>query len=179
LGLALCAAPRVSADEAPSPSAPASAGLTEAEINRRADVIASSIMSPFCPGRTVESCPHAEEWRADIRTWVAQGVDAEEIKRRLHERVPAHDLFGVPANGVGWPLPVGIGLGAAGFLVFLLRYLVGKKPGANAAATGSSGAQPKEPRGGVPRPGPAEGGKSSGKDDLDSRLEDELETLDG
>src|SRR5688572_23813940 len=72
----------VAADEAAPPA------ISEAERDRRAEAISRSIMSPFCPGRTVSSCPNAAPWRADIRTWVGEGVDSEEIKRRLAARVP-------------------------------------------------------------------------------------------
>src|SRR5215510_2608112 len=84
--------------------------LSEEERDREAESIARSIMSPFCPGRTVSSCPNAGPWREDIRHWVGQGVSAEEIRRRLHERVPEHNLMGVPPNRLGWLLPVGSAL---------------------------------------------------------------------
>src|SRR4051812_5738374 len=58
------------ADE-PSAAAPhgaaTSAGshLSDEENEREAEAIARSIMSPFCPGRTVSACPVAGPWRAD------------------------------------------------------------------------------------------------------------------
>src|SRR5262245_42804129 len=91
--------------------------LTEEERDREAESIARSVMSPFCPGRTVSSCPNAGPWREDIRKWVGEGVDAEEIRRRLHERVPEHNLMGVPPNRLGWLLPVGSALIAVAVLV--------------------------------------------------------------
>lgn len=101
--------------------------MSDAERDRQAEAISRSIMSPFCPGRTVSACPNAGPWREDIRRWVAEGVDANEIKRRLTERAPEHNLSGVPKNRLGWMLPVGAGLTALGFLVFLLRYLIGPR----------------------------------------------------
>src|SRR5262245_32790615 len=93
------------------------AQLSEQERDREAEAIARTVMSPFCPGRTVSSCPNAGPWRDDIRKWVGEGVPAEEIRRRLHERVPEHNLMGVPPNRLGWLLPVGSALIAVAVLV--------------------------------------------------------------
>jgi hypothetical protein len=152
---------------------PPVAGMSEDERDRIAESIARSIMSPFCPGRTVSGCPNAGPWREDIRRWVGEGVDADEIKRRLHERVPQHDLAGIPKNRLGWVLPVGAGLGFLGFLVFLLRYLVAPRRGAGGAS------EAKDPDVSLNGPAPKAGDKSrpAVKDDLDSRLEEELDTL--
>jgi cytochrome c-type biogenesis protein CcmH/NrfF len=159
------------ADDA-KPAATA-AGLPPEEIERQAESISRSIMSPFCPGRTVSACPNAGPWREEIRKWVAEGVDSEEIKRRLGERVPEHNLAGVPKNRLGWVLPVGLGIGAIGILIFLLRYLVSAKAGgasapreaapAPAAAKGKAGASPAAAR--------------ANGEDYDARLEQELDTL--
>lgn len=155
-------------------------------------------MSPFCPGRTVSACPNAGPWRDDIRRWVGEGVDSNEIKRRLAERVPDHNLGGAPKNRLGWILPVGLALAAVGLLVFLLRYLTGPRAGAagtggqalGAAAGGSEHARktPAEPStaegapastapavaGGTTAPG---AGAPGGNVDWDARLERELERL--
>jgi cytochrome c-type biogenesis protein CcmH/NrfF len=156
---------------APTPAAAASAaGLSEQESERQAEAISRSIMSPFCPGRTVSSCPNAQPWRDDIRKWVREGVEPDEIKRRLAERVPKHDLMGVPQNRLGWVLPVGLGIGALGTLVFLLRYLV--------AARGSG--NPTDPKRGKAELNGAPEPSSTGKpvpDDWDDRLDQELETI--
>ena len=176
------------ADEAavpppPAASAPASTAASTAastlppeEIERQAESIARSIMSPFCPGRTVSACPVADPWRDDIRRWVAEGVDALEIKRRLAERVPEHNLGGAPKNRLGWVLPVGLGIGAFGLLIFLLRRLVG--PGSRGGATETKrerAASPAEPTATKTRGSAAPKGK---EEDYDARLEEELETLD-
>lgn len=197
MGLALWA-PSAVADE-PAPSASA-AVMSDAERDRQAEAIARTIMSPFCPGRTVSACPNAGPWREDIRRWVGEGVAADEIKRRLAERVPEHNLAGVPKNRLGWVLPTGLALGAVGILVFLLRYLVG--PGAGAAAGGEapatgarSGAKATNAKGakasddasrpapgtanatGAGGDGPPDATNGTGKVDWDARLDRELETL--
>jgi cytochrome c-type biogenesis protein CcmH/NrfF len=139
------------------------AALSEQESERQAEAISRSIMSPFCPGRTVSSCPNAQPWRDDIRQWVREGVDSEEIKRRLAERVPKHDLSGVPKNPLGWVMPVGLAVGALAGLVLLLRYLV--IPRRDEATEDA----PPEAAGASPSKGPPE--------DWDARLDQELETL--
>jgi cytochrome c-type biogenesis protein CcmH/NrfF len=158
------------ADDA-KPAATAST-LPPDEIERQAEAIARSIMSPFCPGRTVSACPVAGPWRADIRKWVAEGVDADEIKRRLHERVPDHNLMGVPKNRLGWALPVGLGVAAIGILVFLLRYLVGPKAGGASGAREEAAAPAAKAQ---PSTSPA-ASRANGED-YDERLEQELDTL--
>lgn len=172
-GMACLAVQRVSASEpARASEPPPIAGLSEEERDRQAESIARSIMSPFCPGRTVSGCPNAGPWREDIRRWVGEGVDAEEIRRRLHERFPQHDLMGVPKNRLGWVLPVSVGVAFLGFLVFLLRYLIGPrlsgsaKSGTGADLTSNTGAAAP---GATPGPAP--------KDDMDSRLAEELDSL--
>lgn len=165
------------ADEtgAASGSVPASAsGLSEAERDRQAEAISRSIMSPFCPGRTVSACPNAGPWRDDIRKWVGEGVEAAEIKRRLAERVPEHNLSGIPKNRLGWMLPVGAAVGALGFLVFLLRYLIGPRGAGNDKTPAPGSTSPKASNASAARksseaPAPAK--------DWDARLDEELETL--
>ncbi|HJK96449.1 MAG TPA: hypothetical protein RMF84_04470 [Polyangiaceae bacterium LLY-WYZ-14_1] len=80
------------------------------QADRRAAGIISRTASPFCPGKTLEACPSpgAAEWRADIRDWTAQGLDATAIRERLQARAPGFDLRQSP-GGV-WPLFVAIGL---------------------------------------------------------------------
>ena len=158
------------ADE-PQPVAPV--GVSAEELERRAESIARSIMSPFCPGRTVSACPNAGPWRDDIRKWVAEGIDPTEIKRRLAERVPEHNLAGVPKNRLGWVLPVGLGVGALGILIFLLRYLVNpRRSGAlesdQKAAEVASNAKANA--------SPTAASRANGED-YDARLEQELDTL--
>jgi cytochrome c-type biogenesis protein CcmH/NrfF len=63
--------------------------------------------SPFCPGKTLDSCPSpkAGDWRRDIREWVAAGVPEPEIRTRLQARVPDFDLS-IPPVKSGWVIPV-------------------------------------------------------------------------
>jgi cytochrome c-type biogenesis protein CcmH/NrfF len=173
--LALAPAPAVG-DEPQAAAAPAVTQLPD-ELERQAESIARSVMSPFCPGRTVSACPVAGPWRDDIRKWVGEGVDPIEIKRRLAERVPEHNLMGVPKNRLGWVLPVGLGVVALGFLVFLLRRLVGPRA--------ADGTPPEEKPAELAtrakananaNANPALASKANGED-YDARLEQELDTL--
>jgi len=89
--------------------APTAARAARAEIDvlREASGVASAIMSPFCPGRTLSACPspRAAEWRAEIRTWVAEGVPREQILQRLQARVPEINLTSDRNALYGWIAP--------------------------------------------------------------------------
>lgn len=67
---------------------------------REANAIATTIWSPFCPGRTLTSCTSrkAAEWRKDIRTWVADDMSADDIRRHLQARVPHFDMETYPRS---------------------------------------------------------------------------------
>lgn len=119
--------------QASSASVPA-AGQVQAlsvEQARRNQSLMGSIMSPFCPGKTIESCPspRAEAWRRDISAWVREGASGEEIRTRLQARVPGFDLSGRPGVSWDWALPVGaLALASVWLLVMVMRFR--KNPGA-------------------------------------------------
>jgi cytochrome c-type biogenesis protein CcmH/NrfF len=74
---------------------------------RQAQSIVRNTASPFCPGKTLNSCPSpkAGEWRREIRAWVGDGVPEPEIRDRLQARVPGFDLS-IPPVKSGWVIPV-------------------------------------------------------------------------
>lgn len=74
---------------------------------RQVQAIVRNTASPFCPGKTLNSCPSpkAGEWRRDIRAWVGEGVPEPEIRGRLQARVPGFDLS-IPPVKSGWVIPV-------------------------------------------------------------------------
>ena len=74
---------------------------------RQVQAIVRNTASPFCPGKTLNSCPSpkAGEWRRDIREWVGDGVPEPEIRDRLQARVPGFDLS-IPPVKSGWVIPV-------------------------------------------------------------------------
>ncbi|MBW2546010.1 MAG: cytochrome c-type biogenesis protein CcmH [Deltaproteobacteria bacterium] len=73
---------------------------------RQVQSIVRNTASPFCPGKTLDSCPSpkAGEWRRDIHEWVAEGVPEPEIQHRLQARVPGFDLS-IPPVKSGWVIP--------------------------------------------------------------------------
>jgi len=81
-------------------------------------------MSPFCPGRTLSDCPseYATQWRKDIRAMVAQGMSASEIQKELESRV-GENLSGSPNRSAGYGVSLGLALGAALVLFFVLSRL--------------------------------------------------------
>jgi len=157
---------------APGPSAPVPP-LSE-ELERQAESISRSVMSPFCPGRTVSSCPVAGPWRDDIRRWVGEGVSAEEIRKRLAARVPEHNLMGVPPNRLGALLPIGLGLLAAASLFFVLKRLIKPPPPPPPPGVAGKGTSPEPSTANGEAAPPAKGAKG---EDYDARLDEELETL--
>lgn len=129
------AAPHAGAAEAAAQAEPgrgtAAPGgkISELEVERQAEALSRSLMSPFCPGRTLSACPspNAHAWRDDIRKWVREGVPANEIRDRLTARNPEHNLTGSPPTYAKWAL-IGVGLLSVVVLIAALRYLLKPPP---------------------------------------------------
>jgi cytochrome c-type biogenesis protein CcmH/NrfF len=87
--------------------APVPAEDIPADEGRQVQSIVRNTLSPFCPGKTLNSCPSpkAGEWRRDIRDWVEAGVPEPEIRDRLQARVPSFDLS-IPPVRSGWVIPL-------------------------------------------------------------------------
>lgn len=129
------------------------AARTERDVLREAASVASAVMSPFCPGRTLSACPspRAAEWRAEIGAWVATGVPRDEIVRRLQARVPELNLTSDRNALYGWIAPA-LALLVIGALVLgvgrrLLRGRRNEQPGAlnTSASPGPSAATTDDP----------------------------------
>ena len=91
---------------------------------RQVQGIVRNTASPFCPGKTLNSCPSpkAGEWRRDIREWVVDGVPEPEIRDRLQARVPGFDLS-IPPVKSGWVIPViALALSTLWFVVMARRF---------------------------------------------------------
>jgi len=135
------------------------------EQDAKARRISGQLMSPFCPGRTLNECPSpsAAEWREDIREWVGEGVSAPEIRRRLEERAPEADLTGDPGAGSAVSPLLWIALVALAIPAAILLPLARKRRREDVATKedGQSGGEPEA------------------RDDLDARLDQELEAYDG
>jgi cytochrome c-type biogenesis protein CcmH/NrfF len=91
---------------------------------RQVQSIVRNTASPFCPGKTLNSCPspRAGEWRRDIRGWVEEGVTGPEIRDRLQARVPGFDLS-IPPVKSGWVIPaIAVVLSTLWFVVMARRF---------------------------------------------------------
>ncbi len=122
---------------------------------RQVQSIVRNTLSPFCPGKTLDSCPspRAGEWRRDIRDWVEDGVPEPEIRDRLQSRVPTFDLS-IPPVKSGWVIPaIAVVLSTLWFVVMARRF----------SGRGKQGRPAETP--------PAD-------QDLDARLDEELAALD-
>lgn len=83
--------------------------------SERASAVAASLMSPYCPGMTLATCPSAAagELRAEIQTRIAGGESESSIVASLATRF-GMDLSGAPrARGVAlllWLVPAVAGV---------------------------------------------------------------------
>ncbi|MEM7138590.1 MAG: cytochrome c-type biogenesis protein CcmH [Myxococcota bacterium] len=84
-----------------------SGSLDDTHKSRAIQSIVRTTNSPFCPGKTLDSCPSpkAAAWRTDVNAWIEAGVPAEEIRERLQARVPEFDLEPKPVSS-GWLIPL-------------------------------------------------------------------------
>ena len=119
-------------------AAPASAGSSWAYD------LAGELMSPFCPGRTVASCPSPQA--TELIQWIAMqeaaGATREEVIAMLVERHGEEILGAPPAKGItlwAYVFPV---LGFAAFGAIAVRVL--RRIVAPAAPASSASAAPSE-----------------------------------
>lgn len=128
--------------------------VEETEDSRRVQSIVRNTSSPFCPGKTLDSCPspRAAGWRQDINAWVEEGVPSPEIRERLQERVPGFSLD-VEEVESGWIIPVVAVAVSTLWLIFVGRALRGPMPPRRSRAPIQS-------------------------DELDARLDEELSRVD-
>ncbi|MGF1510877.1 MAG: cytochrome c-type biogenesis protein CcmH [Myxococcota bacterium] len=108
--VSLLAAVFLTALSGPNPAV-AEEGFTEkasAEEQRRATGLIQDILSPFCPGRTLASCPSgkAGEWRDHVREWVLEGRSNEAILEELQSRAPDFQLSSTPPTRWSWWGPI-------------------------------------------------------------------------
>jgi len=92
--------------------------------SRQVQAIVRNTASPFCPGKTLDSCPSpkAGDWRRDIQEWVGAGVPEAEIRGRLQARVPEFDLS-IPPVKSGWVIPlIALALSTLWLIVMARRF---------------------------------------------------------
>lgn len=94
--------------------------------------LASELMSPFCPGRTVASCPSPQA--AELIQWIqvqeAAGASKEEVVDMLIERFGEEIQGAPPAEGItlwAYVFPVAGFLGGGGLVAIVLRRIVGRR----------------------------------------------------
>jgi cytochrome c-type biogenesis protein CcmH/NrfF len=129
--------------------------------------LAREMPSPYCPGRTISSCPSeaARELEDDILALAQQGKDRTEIEQILIDRFGA-DTMGEARNDTVFFTIVGIGVVALILLALLMRrWLAPDVP-----VSGDRAAEGMATAGESPLAGVAAA-------ELD-RLEDELDELD-
>jgi cytochrome c-type biogenesis protein CcmH len=116
-------------------------GAAQQAIDKAAGEIFGSVMSPFCPGMTLATCPssQAAELRDDIREQLARGASTEEVLDELYG-VWGEEVLG-PRSALGagllaWLIPaVVIAVAGAGLLAWV-RSSSRRTGAAPAAATG-------------------------------------------
>ncbi|MBK7951126.1 MAG: cytochrome c-type biogenesis protein CcmH [Deltaproteobacteria bacterium] len=155
LGLMLASAPALVAGAADEPAtstaaraAPAGTpSAPSAATSSWAYDLAGELMSPFCPGRTLASCPspQAGELIQWIATQEAAGVSRDEVIAILVERHGEEILGAPPAKGItlwAYVFPVLGFVAFGGIAAVVLSRIVGGKDGAasgQAAAPAASG----------------------------------------
>ena len=119
--------------------------------------LSSELMSPFCPGRTLASCPSPQA--GELIQWIqvqeAAGATKEEVVAMLIERFGEEIQGAPPAEGItlwAYVFPVAGFLGGGGLVALVLRRIVGRRdddengdgepPAPSATATPTSAATP-------------------------------------
>ena len=112
---------------APAVNQPAAVQTTDEVVSREAREIFETVLSPYCPGRTISNCPspQADELRASIRTKLEAGESTENVKEELYS-IFGDELRTIPrASGFGlfaWIVPaVGFLLGGWAIAVWVRR----------------------------------------------------------
>ncbi|MFN8392399.1 MAG: cytochrome c-type biogenesis protein CcmH [Bdellovibrionota bacterium] len=121
------------ADDAPTANAggavtgsAATSSADTSRLERSAQEISETMMSPFCPGRTISSCPspQARELRTQIFQWLQQGYSEEAVRNQLRT-IYGEDVKGEPDKEgfglVGWFAPLIFVLLALLLVVWKLR----------------------------------------------------------
>ena len=93
--------------------------------------LAGELMSPYCPGRTLSSCPSPQA--AELVQWIsiqeAAGASQDEVVEQLIERFGEEILGSPPAEGItlwAYIFPVAGFLGGGGIAAVVLRRMVGR-----------------------------------------------------
>ena len=95
----------------------------EIAIGRQAHELARDLMSPYCPGRTLEACPSPDALavREEIRAALRAGEAPDSIRERIEARF-GQAVIGLPQTPLGRALPVvALAVGAVALALVLRR----------------------------------------------------------
>lgn len=97
----------------------------EMEVARSAHEISRDLMSPYCPGRTLEACPSPDALvvREEIRAALRAGEAPDSIRARIEARF-GQGVVGLPQSSFGRALPVILVIAGGAALIYALRRLV-------------------------------------------------------
>jgi len=145
--------------------------------------LSHDLMSPFCPGRTLATCPSPQA--AELVQWIvmqeAAGASQEQVVDMLIERYGEEILGAPPAEGItlwAYVFPVAGFLVGGGLAFIVLRRIVASGPVASASgpmvggsAAGGTEMRTRTPDTTTPRPpGSAGEGEPGGPEDLHQAL---------
>jgi cytochrome c-type biogenesis protein CcmH/NrfF len=130
--------------------------------------LSTELMSPYCPGRTIASCPsqQARKLEDHILAEAKNGKTREQIEAQLVERFGS-DIVGYRApSSVTWGAAI-VGALALGMVAVMGRRWVRQRAAARAGAAAT----------GAVAGGAATAGAAPTREELD-RLDDELDAMD-
>lgn len=124
-------------------AAPPGAAQGSDRAERQAQDVFARVMSPYCPGRTLATCPSgaAQDLKQEIIRDIAAGQSPQDVEAALYAKF-GDAIRGEPeATGVGllaWVLPIVFAAGLALGLAAWLRRHVSRQPAASAAPVDAS-----------------------------------------
>ena len=98
-------------------------GQEQQQIDKAANEIYNTVMSPFCPGQLLANCPSAQaaDLRESVKEQLAAGVTKDEVLEGLYA-VWGEEILGAPRGAVAWIVPIGVlALGALLLIFWLAR----------------------------------------------------------
>jgi len=114
-------------------AAPQGVSQSQEVIDRAAREIFETVLSPYCPGRTISNCPspEADDLRSSIKNELAEGRAPEQVKEELYA-VFGDELRTIPrARGFGllaWLVPGAVFLGGGLAAIRWIRFSRNDEP---------------------------------------------------
>ncbi len=101
------------------------------DSDRVATEISNTIMSPYCPGRTLSACPSskARKLRGEMLSKLDGGVSKEDLYGWLESKY-GMEIYGTPQGALGgliaWLVPIGFVVLGLAVVIFFLSNLLRK-----------------------------------------------------